>query len=152
MGSLQKSICNYTQLTIPFTNLLKGETLKFTKPIRWNGHLDESFITLKEHVCRTPSLNILPNPSQHYKVETDASDYVVGANLYQDSKHVAFESKKLTPTQCLYSIPEKELFVIMHAIKSWRNYMYGNHFVVTTNHQFLKLFCDQQDLKGCKAQ
>ena len=29
--------------------------------------------------------------------------------------------------------------------------MYGNRFVVTTNHESLKYFCDQQDLKGRKA-
>ena len=31
------------------------------------------------------------------------------------------------------------------------NYLYRNRFVVTTNHEYLKYFCDQHDLKGRKA-
>ena len=46
---------------------------------------------------------------------------------------------------------EKELFAVIHALKTWRHYLYGNRFVVTTNHESLKYFCDQQDLKGRKA-
>ena len=73
------------------------------------------------------------------------------AVLYLDGKPVAFESKKLTPTQRRYSVQEKELFAVIHALKTWRHYLYGNRFVVTTDHQSLKYFCDQQDLTGRKA-
>ena len=36
-------------------------------------------------------------------------------------------------------------------IKSWCHYLYGNHFVLTTNDESLKYFCDQQNVKGRKA-
>ncbi len=150
VGFLRKSIRNYSQLTTPFTNLLKGQTRKSTKPIPWNDLLEESFRALKEHICNAPSL-LLPDPSKPFEVETDASDYAVGAVLYQDGKPVAFESKKLSSAQCRYPVQEKELFAIIHALKTWRHYLYGNRFVVTTDHQSLKYFCDQQDLMGRKA-
>ena len=54
----------------------------------------------------------------------DASDNAVKKVLYQDAKLIAFERKKLTPTRCRYSIQEKEVFAIIHTLKSWRHYVY----------------------------
>jgi hypothetical protein len=93
----------------------------------------------------------LPDPSKPFEVETDASNYVVGDVLYQGGKPIAFESRKLDPTQRRYSVQEKEIFVVIHALRTWRHYVYGNRFVVTTDHQSLKYFCDQQDLTGRKV-
>ena len=128
---LRKSVHHFSQLTLPFTDLLKGQKHKSTKPIPWNDHLQECFSILKEHVCTAPTLT-LPDPSKPFEVETDASDYAVGAVLYQDGKPIAFESRKLDPTQRRYSVQEKELFAVIHALRTWRHYLYGNRFVVTT--------------------
>ena len=86
-----------------------------------------------------------------FEVETNANDYAIGVVLYQDGKPIAFESKKLDSAQRRYTVQERELFAVIHALKTWRHYLYGNHFVVTTNHESLKYFCDQQDLKGRQA-
>ena len=77
-----------------FTDILKGQTCKSTKPILWNVKLDLAFKELKDHVCKDP-LSLLPNPSKPFKVETDANDYAIGVVLYQDGKPITFESKKL---------------------------------------------------------
>ena len=111
------------------------------KPIAWNEQLDKSFETLKEHVCQAPTL-LLPDPSKPFSIETNASDYAIGVVLYQGSHPIAFESKKLDVAQSQYSVQEKELFAVIHALKTWRHYLYGNKFVVTTDHQSLKYFCD----------
>ena len=66
-----------------------------------------------------------------FQVETDASDYVIGVFLYQDGESIAFESKKLDSAQYRYTVQEKELFAVIHTLKSWRHYLYGNRFVVT---------------------
>ena len=60
--SMQKSLCNYSQFTMPFTDLLKVPTCKSTKPIVWNATLDLAFKKFKDLVCKDPSL-LLPNPS-----------------------------------------------------------------------------------------
>ena len=72
---------NYSQLTTPFTDLLKGQTRKSTKPIVWNATLDLTFKELKDLVCKAPSL-LLPDPSKPFEVETDASDYAIGTLSY----------------------------------------------------------------------
>ena len=46
---------------------------------------------------------------------------------------------------------KRELFAAIHALKTWRHYLYGKKFVVTTDHQSLKYFCDQPDLVGHKV-
>ena len=97
------------------------------------------------------SFTSLPNPSKPFQVETNTSDYAIDVVLYQDGKPIAFENKKLDYAQCRYTVQEKKLFAIIHPLKSWRHYLYGNRFVVTMDHEFLKYFCDQQDLKGRKA-
>ena len=84
--------------TSSFTDLLKGQTRKSTKPIVWNAILDLAFKQLKDLVCKDPSL-LLPDPSKPFEVETDASDYAIGVVLYQDGKPIAFESKKLDSAQ-----------------------------------------------------
>ena len=120
-----------------------------TKPIVWNATLDLAFKELKDLVCKAPSL-LLPDLSKPFEVETDASDYAIGDILYQDGKPIAFEIKKLDSAECRYTVQEKELFAVIDALKTWCHYLYGNRFVVTTNHESLKYFCDQQDLKGRK--
>ena len=56
--------------------------------------------------------------SEPVKVETNASDYDIGVVLYQDGKPITFESKKLDSTQFRYTVLKKELFVVIHALKS----------------------------------
>ena len=114
---------------------------KSVKPISWNEQLDKSFETLKEHVCQAPTF-LLPDPSKLFSIETYASDYAVRVGLYQGGHRIAFESKKLDAAQSRYLVQEKELFAVIHALKTWRHYLYGNKFVVTTDHESLKYFCD----------
>ena len=99
---------------------------------------------------QAPSL-LLPNPSKPFTIETNTSDYAIGVVLYQDGHTIAFESKKLDATQYRYSIQENELYAVIHALKTWKHYLYGNQFVVTTDHQSLKYFYDQPDLVGGKG-
>ena len=49
-------------------------------------------------------------------------DYAIGVILYQGSHPIAFESKNLDVAQSRYSVQEKELFVVIHALKTWRHY------------------------------
>ena len=101
-----------------FTDVLKSQTRKSTKPIIWNTTLDLAFKDLKNLVCKAPSL-VLPDPSKPVQAKTNASDYAIGTVLYQDGKPIASESKILDSSQCRYTVQEKELFVVIHALKSW---------------------------------
>ncbi|POW12635.1 hypothetical protein PSTT_04203 [Puccinia striiformis] len=61
-----------------------------------------------------------PNQAKPHVIETDTSDYAVGAVLLQtndkDDLHpVAYESSKLNSFQCNYPAQERQLLAILHA-------------------------------------
>lgn len=63
-----------------------------------------------------PILHIV-NPSEPFVVDTDASDYAIGAALHQNGRPIVFESKKLSNAEMRYPTYEKELYVVIHALK-----------------------------------
>jgi hypothetical protein len=80
-------------------------------------------------------------------VETDASDFVLGATLSQisDDKKLhpnAFHSRKFSCAEINYEIHNKELLTIVDSFKAWRRYLEGLlHMVqVFTNHKNLEYF------------
>ena len=40
------------------------------------------------------------------------------------------------------------MYAIIHALKTWRHYLYGAQFKVYTDHHTLKYFSNQRDLRG----
>ncbi|MBW0508384.1 hypothetical protein O181_048099 [Austropuccinia psidii MF-1] len=74
------------------------------------------FQILKEAFTTAPILSHF-NPSLPTIVETDASDYALGAVLSQvnDSRKdpIAFDSRKLLPNELNYEIDDKELLGIV---------------------------------------
>ena len=84
----------------------------------------------------------LVDPKMKFFVTTDASDFVIGVVLSQvwdDGEHpIAYESRKLNAAKGNYATHEKELLAVIHALRTWRHYLLGNHFVVVTDHKSLK--------------
>jgi hypothetical protein len=61
-------------------------------------------------------------------VETDASDFTMGAVLSQKSKDgkihlIALISKKFSPVEVNDQIYDKEMLAIVYAFKTWRYYL-----------------------------
>ena len=52
---------------------------------------------------------------------------------------VAFTSRKLLPRERVYSIMEKECLAVVHAVSKFNNYLYGQKFILQTDH--LPLVC-----------
>jgi hypothetical protein len=83
-------------------------------------------------------------------METDASDFVVGAVLLQEGKDsllhpVAFESCKLNKSQLNYPAQERDLLAIIHAWRKWHVYLDGapETTVVYTDHALLTYLSTQ---------
>ncbi|MBW0530848.1 hypothetical protein O181_070563 [Austropuccinia psidii MF-1] len=93
-----------------------------------------------------------PNPSLPTIVETDASNYALGAVLSQvcdSGKHpIAFESRKLIPAELNYEIYDKELLGIFWALKCWRACVLSlsSPFEVLINHSSLQYFMSSKVL------
>jgi len=87
------------------------------------------------------------NPAKEVIIETDASDFAIGAILSQRDEEgrlhpVAFHSRKFQPAEINYEIHDKELLEVVNAFKHWRRYCEGaTHQVqVYLDHQNLEYF------------
>jgi len=76
------------------------------------------FHTLKKSLSETAHLRIL-NSTCEKILKTDASDFAVGACLYQikdgQQRPIAYQSKKLTELKKRYEVHDKELLAIVKA-------------------------------------
>ncbi|MBW0537824.1 hypothetical protein O181_077539 [Austropuccinia psidii MF-1] len=111
----RRLIKNCSKKITPLTSLLKKDS-----PFIFNEEALSQFQALKEAFTSAPILSHF-NPSLPTIVETDASDYALGAVLRQvndSGKHpIAFDSRKLLPAELNYEINDKELLGIVWALK-----------------------------------
>eukprot|EP00253_Pinus_taeda_P033519 PITA_33519 len=89
----------------------------------------------------------LPDFTQPFVLECDASGEGIGTILMQGGHPIAFESRKLLPHERLYSIYNKEMLAIMHALAKYRQYLVVNRLRVRTDHNSLKFFLEQKQLQ-----
>src|SRR5271165_6278440 len=143
----RKFISNFSQIALPLTDATRNSTQSNLRPIEWTKSMQAAFDELKKALTSAPCL-ALPNPDGEFEVTTDASEdaKAVGAVLMQNSHPVAYESKKLNSHQLNYSVHDKEMCAIMHALERWRPFLLGRHFKVYTDHRSLVHFKTQSNL------
>ena len=89
----------------------------------------------------------LPDFTQPFVLECDASGEGIGVVLMQGGHPIAFESWKLLLHERLYSIYDKEILAIMHALAKYRQYLVGSRFRVRSDHNSLRYFLEQKQLQ-----
>jgi Reverse transcriptase (RNA-dependent DNA polymerase)/RNase H-like domain found in reverse transcriptase/Integrase zinc binding domain/Aspartyl protease len=143
----RKFIHDYSTLVVPLTDVLKSQTSN--RPIEWTPPMTTSFEMAKQKLSEEPCLKIA-DPNGEFEVTTDASEdaKAVGAVLTQDGHPIAFESKKLDKHQVNYSVHDKEMRAIMHALDRWRPFLLGKPFKVYTDHRSLVYFKTQANLNA----
>ena len=92
-----------------------------------------------------------PDEKKPYEVITDASDYGLGAVLLQEGYPIAFESRKLNSAELNYTVTEKEMLAVVHALRVWRCYLEGAEFTVFTDHVSNTFFQTQPSLSRRQA-
>ena len=108
----------------------------------WSPEAEHAFQTLKDAVTMAPVL-ALPDFAKPFTVETDASGSDMGAVLSQEGHPIAFFSKQFCPKLLRSSMYVRELAAITAAVKKWRQYLLGHHFVILTDHRSLKKLMNQ---------
>ena len=135
-GFYRRFIKQFSLKARPLTDLTKEKVAW-----KWSENEEHAFCELKRSLVIAPVLR-MPDFALSFVVTTDASLVSVGAILEQDFgqglQPVAYESRKLNPTETRYSAYERELLGIVWAIGKWRHYLEGRHFIVQTDHSSLK--------------
>lgn len=86
----------------------------------------------------------LPDFSEGFALECDASGCGIGAVLMQKGKPIAFLSKPLSPKNQQLSAYERELIAIMFAVSKWRHYLEQGQFIIKTDHESIKHLLEQR--------
>ncbi len=143
-----KDVERYMGLTNYHRGFIKNFS-KFAEPLyrvvgkqkfKWDKEQQEAFDSLK-NALTTPPVLALPNKTDPFILDTDASDLAIGAELIQvqggEEKVVAYGSFALTKEQKRYCVTRKELLAVVRFTRQFRHYLLCKTFTVRTDHASL---------------
>jgi hypothetical protein len=130
----------FSKITRPMTTLF-GKKVEF----KWTLACQESFEMLKQKLTTSPVL-ILLDVHKPFLVYCDASYTGLGCVLMQEGRVVAYSSRQLKVHQKNYPTHDLELAAVVHALKTWRHYLYGQKCDIYTDHKSLKYIFTQSEL------
>ena len=116
---------------------LTEKTAKF----KWSTQCEQAFIDLKQRLTSAPIL-ALPDFSENFMLDTDASDVGIGAVLSQkhadgSERVIAYASRVLSKPERRYCVTRKELLAAISFVKNFRPYLLGKLFTLRTDHSSL---------------
>ncbi len=138
-----KFIKNFAKVAMRLTNLLK----KSSRTYKWDEACNEAFETLKCILVKTHVLK-LPDFDKDFEIHSNAYDFTIGGVLMQDGKLIAFESKKLNEMGWRWLTHEKEMWAMIHCLKTWGHYIGSKDVVVWIDNVTLKYFATQPKLSS----
>jgi hypothetical protein len=101
----------------------------------WSEAEDKEFNMIKRKVSDLPTLQYF-DINKEVVLECDASEYGLGAAMYQDNQVIAFASRCLTQTEKKYAQIEKEMLAVVFACIRFNQYIAGNSkIIVKTDHR-----------------
>ena len=93
-----------------------------------------------------------PSVEKSFILDTDASDYLIGAVLSQVSddgeKVIAYGSKSFSNSKRHYCVTRKELLAVVYFVKYFRHYLYGKKFKIRADHSALKWLFNFKEPEG----
>lgn len=146
-GWYRRFLRDFASVAAPISNMLKKSKSKFA----WSEEADLAFQSLKTSLTSSP---VLANPdySKPFIIQTDASNFGIGAVLVQGEgeaeRVIAYLSQKLTSTQQKYQTTERECLAVITAIEKFRPYIEGSRFKVVTDHASLQWLQNLKDPSG----
>ena len=123
-----------------FSDIAKplSELTKKNQPFLWGLEQQSAFDKLKYCLTHYPVL-APPLPEGKYIIDTDASDFAMGAVLQQEQQGIvwviAYASKTFDAAERMYCTTRTELAAVIYALKIFRHYVVGGvPFLLRTDH------------------
>ena len=112
-----------------------------SKKFEWTLECEKAFTSLKHLLITAPMLSH-PDFSLPFILDTDASDFAIGAVLSQNingaERVVAYASRTLSKSERKYCVARKEMLALVYFTKYFKHYLYGRKFTARTDHGSLK--------------
>eukprot|EP00978_Attheya_sp_CCMP212_P022526 scaffold67261_cov43-Attheya_sp.AAC.1 len=108
--------------------------LQGKKDVQWTEIHTAAFNAMKALMAKDCLLSY-PDPNIPYDIETDASDYQMGAVIKQNGWPVAYFSWKLRDAQLNYTTIEKETLSIVECLREFHSMLYGTCITFYTDHK-----------------
>ncbi|GBG71407.1 hypothetical protein CBR_g8827 [Chara braunii] len=143
----RRFIQGFAGIAKPLTNLLKKE-----EQLIWTPECEAAFQALKEALTSAPVL-ARPDPTRQFALYTDWQPQAISAVLTQHGKDgrehvVEYVSKTLSQAQANYEACKGECLAVVWGIQHFRPYLYGQKFVLVTDHQSLLSLRNNTDYAG----
>jgi transposase InsO family protein len=119
----RKHVKNYAAIASPLTSL----TAK-NRQFEWSPECQNAFDTLKRALASPPIL-AMPRDEGQYLLDTDSSDFAIGAVLSQiqdnEERVIAYASRHLCAREQNYCVTRRELLAAVYFLKYFRHYLLG---------------------------
>ena len=107
---------------------------------QWGQEQQATFDEIKQQLITAPVL-VMPNPSEPFILDTDASNEAIGAELLQlqegQERVIAYGSIALSLEQKRYCVTRRQLLAVVRFTRQYRHYLLGKPFTVRTDHSSL---------------
>ena len=105
--------------------------------------VENAFQELKKEIVSAALTS--PDPNVPFIVETDASDFAIGATLNQNGRPVAFFSRTLNSSECGLHPVEKEAYAIVESLDTWKHFLLGQYFKLITDQRSVSFMFNQRN-------
>ena len=145
----------YANMAKPLHEAISDNKKNSKSPINWTPELEAQFKLLQNKVADCPKLFFLDETSP-VVLQTDASNYGMGAYLYQlvdGVKHpIRFISRGFNKVELKWNIVEKEAFAIFYSLMKLEHLIRDRHFILKTDNKNLTYLnaCHREKVKRWK--
>ncbi|WVZ53404.1 hypothetical protein U9M48_004350 [Paspalum notatum var. saurae] len=139
-GYYRRFIEGFSRIAKPMTALLEKNII-----FQWTSACQKAFEELKKRLTTAPVLTF-SDMHKPFSVYCDASRLGLGYVLMQEGKVIAYASRQLRDHEKNYPTHDLELAAVVHALKVWRHYLFGQKCDIYTDHKSLKYIFTQTEL------
>ena len=145
-GYYRQFVPNYAHIASPLHRACqKGDRF------RWTAECKEAFLHIKRKLTNAPIL-AFPQLDVPFILDSDASDSGLGAVLSQvqcgKERVIAYAARALSKAERNYSTTRKELLALVWGTEHFETFLYGQRFLVRTDHSALQWLRNFKNPRG----